>query len=425
MVVHFIRETINKIQTFLASNSLSLTTRSDVLLVRDDADCGYTFRNKAYSPISDSIFEFFDKAGFSTQIIVKPYSSYFGEKSYYNSLVFNRLFFKNLVISKFFWRTQSKKRLDWLEVEDEKVWSVLLKKINPQLVLAIEPSTSLCRAARKLFIKVYDIQHGIIGPSNPRYGHELPSLTSKDSLPTGFLCWDQPSADYIKSWASRFGCDVEVIGNLWIERFREPSLDDVVVNDEIKNNDFSNFDKPIILVSLQWGMQTYYPSWKGDKFLCDELTKVIINTSDDFIWFLRKHPVQMTGREKDLCDAFLKLNFGGLRNVYWDLPSCAPLPVLLPNVNLHISDLSTVAVECSWFGIPSALLNPLLEPGNKYEAMFEDLRESGHVSLVKQDYKTIQHWIKSNINNSKLKTTCGKSTQMFKSFVSGNILRDD
>ena len=43
-----------------------------------------------------------------------------------------------------------------------KGYEKIFKKIEPKKILAIQPSIELCIAAKKMNIKTFDVQHGII-----------------------------------------------------------------------------------------------------------------------------------------------------------------------------------------------------------------------------------------------------------------------
>src|SRR5262245_42835387 len=64
--------------------------RSDVLLVRGDADCGYTFGAKCYSPILDSFGDMLVACGMTVGAVSTPPARLIGERAHFAPVSYNR-----------------------------------------------------------------------------------------------------------------------------------------------------------------------------------------------------------------------------------------------------------------------------------------------------------------------------------------------
>ena len=159
-------------------------------------------------------------------------------------------------------------------------------------------------------------------------------------------------------------------------------------------------ERPTILVSLQWGLgEHYYTDTKSNYVMCGALSKIIKKTHQNYNWMLRLHPVQLHGIAGRETREYLDQEFGQLIGVEWEESSCLPLPVVLQHSQLHITDMSTVVTEAAWYGIPSAILNPFVRPGERIETLFKEEREIGVASLVKQTESDIEGWIVSALKS--------------------------
>ncbi|WP_145131451.1 MULTISPECIES: hypothetical protein [unclassified Pseudomonas] len=375
-------------------------SQSDVLVVRHDADCGYQHAGKAYSPIIDTIVEECFKKEISVQSIATPISRLVGDLAYNSPAAFNRsLIFVALLVrmlSVFICREKSK---EYGVSRKTVVWLKILNVVKPKLVISIQPDLALCRACRVSGISVYDIQHGVIAKDNKWYGDILPNKVAASDLPDGFLCWDQRSAEYLESWAPKRGVTINVIGHPWFHRFQFPSDEDLLVQDALSKGKIFFDEKPVILVALQWGLHIhYYPQSDFNKVMCKALESVIKQTHNRYNWLIRLHPIQMTGDEGEYCEKYLAQEFGGLAGVEWRQASLLPLPILLSQASLHITDMSSVVIEASWFGLPSALLNPHLNKGGVLEGLYEHERRSGIATVLEQDAATIELWIDEKLS---------------------------
>lgn len=400
--------------------------KSDVLVVRHDADCGYRYAGKIYSPIADTIAEHCLDNGFRVQSIATAFSRFIKAEAFNSPVAFNRPFFAIAIFSRvlnvIIGREKSKA---WSDEKKTRIWLRILERVKPQLVIGIQPDISLCRACRLREIAVYDIQHGVIDSSNSWYGELLERNASDAELPSGFLCWDQNSARVLEAWAPARGAEVHVVGHPWYQRFRRPLDQDQLVLEAKKSNQIMMNGKPTILVALQWGLHIhYYANTDFNHVMCAALESVILESQHKYNWLLRLHPLQLTGAEGDKCERYLSSKFGDLPGVEWRRASAVPLPLVLAQVNLHITDMSSVVIEASWFGIPSALLNPFLEEGGSLENLYVQERQSGIATLLSQEVPLIKEWIEDKMLEGSLSSEKDLPHSGMRSFLDNRLVKN-
>ena len=378
----------------------------DVMLVRHDWNCGYTYDGKAYAQLSDSFGELFGKRGLVTRSVARPYSRLIGALAYGLPVSFNRVAFINSLLRRILWvlkdRTYS---TEWNNKRNQDIWCKILERAKPRYVIGIQPDVGLCRAGKMKKIPVYDLQHGVINDDHNWYGKKFRIDTPPSDLPDGFLCWDEPSAMALRKWVPDKGIDVRIIGNPWFMRFSKMDQADKLVQDVINTGRIFNNEKITILVSLQWGLhEFYYKNVKFNGVIVDALEQVILETAGDYNWLLRLHPVQLRGSEKEKALHYLAHTFGYLTSVEWHKSSELPLPIVLQQTDLHITDMSTVVIEAAWMGLQSALLNNNICPGGSLEKMYEHERSLGLATVLPQDVHSIKRWIEDALpkRNSEL-----------------------
>lgn len=182
-------------------------------------------------------------------------------------------------------------------------------------------------AANKLGIPVIDLQHGVQGANHMGYA-QWPSHIANRSpfLPSHFFVWNNASANTIRVWKE----DIKqvLIGcNKWIlDRVRRVSND-------------------IILVSLQ-PIANWFP---------DLLLDVIRDYRGSEHWYIRLHPTQHHSLA-DLRDRIGSAGVGSKVNL--EDASFLPLHSLLERTKVHLTAYSSVAVEASYYGIPTYFWDP-------------------------------------------------------------------
>ena len=376
--------------------------KADLLVVRHDADCSYNYRGQAYSPLIDTVVELAEREGHDVVSVATAYSRFTGVKAFASPVSLNRRFFA-VALAGFMLKpfVPAQTILRWKSRCRQRLWENVLEHVCPKLIIGIRPDNYLCAASRGLSIPVYDLQHGSISPDHIWYGQELQNETPIQECPTGMLFWDQESENVLSLWSQRVGLDTLVIGNPWFSRFANQLNDDRLVSDALKNRKLFDNNKPTILVSLQWGLAYLYYSGTEFSLMAEALKQVIRETSRQFNWALRLHPVQMRGEELKSTLAVIGAEFASVKDLNWKEASEIPLPALLSQIDLHITDFSSVVVEASWFDIPSAMLNPFLAEGKKLGTYYQAQRDSGIASLLDQDANVIKTWIEQSMLREK------------------------
>lgn len=383
---------------FLKTTKIILQTRdtwskipiNDILLLRHDNDCGYTYKNRRYSQLIDSIEYLYNRQGVTCCTIASPFSGHI-YNSYSKVYSINRIYFILNVALKLSFYSRLKK---FIENVLKEFWIKILKKAKIKLIIGIQPDYYLCDAAKILNIPIYDIQHGAIESSIRLYSnrHQL-----RNFHPTGFLLWDSSSFDILKQSNLDVGSSL-VIGNPFIYRFIRKYNDDKYVNDveEMYNFNIKNQSKINILYSTQWGLSEYY---NVDFKVIPKVIEQIINENQDkYNFFIKVHPIEGESQINILKNT---LDFSK-SSVFLEELKNVPLPYLLNNMDLHITYHSAVTKECVDFGINTILLNPLFFEKGEFENLFICERTNGYAKVINLDKKEILSELnKTNKKNKK------------------------
>jgi len=221
------------------------------------------------------------------------------------------------------------------------IYIKLLKKYNVEniyiLCYYVSEMYAMNLAASNLEIDNWDIQHGGQGNLHAAYANfnKIPSQGYK-LLPKLFWCWDNNSAEGIEKWVqNQTYHNVEVKGNPWI--------DYVVKNLSAQINS----KKQIILYTLQ-------PI--KEKVIEDFIVKAIYDTPENFTWWLRLHPRQLEQKEELI--ALLKSE-NIFDKVEIENAIKLPLPVILSQCCVHISNFSGAILEAYMLKKTSIIINPI------------------------------------------------------------------
>jgi hypothetical protein len=359
--------------------------------------------------------DLFINRGLAVSSVAKHFAKLTGEKAHNSPVSYNR---SALVQATF--RRFGAKSTAWASKQGQQLWESILDQAKPYCVIGSQPHASLCRASKNKGIRVYDLQHGVISDEHLWYGKKCRNMPSKD-LPDGFLCWDEPSAEALRKWAPQKDIDVRVVGNPWFLRFLVKDPGDSLVQEALVTGRIFSNDKPVILVSLQWGLDLYY-KYKGfNGVMVDALEKTILETADTYNWLLRLHPVQLRGPEKDRVQNYLSSTFGHLTSVEWKKCSETALPIVLQLADLHITEHSTVVVEAGWMGIHSALLNSHICSGGRLENIYSYERGLGMAEVLKHDKNIIKQWLEKTLNKGSEKSTLKNASQKFYQFIDETV----
>ena len=368
----------------------------DVLLVRHDGDSGYTYLGRAYAPLSDSFGDLCRERGLAVAALATSYSRLSGDRAYNHPTSYNRAWLVSAVFGRAIRLIRGRRTAQaWTSRRRERLWSGILRRAAPRCVVGIQPNEYLCRVAKTEGIPVYDLQHGAIYDDHPWYGAEYRVNTPAVDLPDGFLCWDDASAKALRRWAPARGMTVLVVGNPWFDRFRLGRSHDALVAEARVLRPKTHSNRPRVLVSLQWGLEKEYNDPDFNGVMASALEAAILQTADSYEWLLRLHPIQMRGPDRARVVAHLERTFGHVGSVRWRSSTEAPLPVVLGQVDAHITDSSTVVVEAAWMGIQSGLLSTHIRPHGKWSSLFSEERTRGIASVVLQEVEAIKSWTRA------------------------------
>jgi hypothetical protein len=360
---------------------------TQVLLVCHDADRGYVHEGKRYAQVLDSLNERIVRSGISTLTIAAPFSEIAGDLAYGNVVAANGIFARAIVLQ----MLTRKRGLHKNPVVD--AWERLLERVRPGVIIAIQPTIELCIAAQRRRVWIADLQHGIM--SDEGYYHErCRRALDQAGWPDEILCWDENSVKWVRRRSAKY-LKARVIGNPWFVRFMSPCLDDALVRAAAAAAP-ARQERPTILVALQWGMERTKGYHETGMPLA--LYTFMVMHGRKYVWWLRVHPMLMHGAAQADTYQHLERAFVGHDNVAWAACSEAPLPLVLPKVDLHMTSHSSVVLEASWFGIRSALLH-----GSRDLLMdwFGDQIESGSADVVRAEEAEIARWIERNVPRSR------------------------
>jgi hypothetical protein len=395
----------------------------DILLVRHDNDCGYTFQGKAYAHLIDSFGDLCTKQTLKVRAVATPFSVLVGTRAYHSPVSYNQA---HIIIGLFRQMVQVIKDAEiatrWVKSHRMAIWNDILDKAKPKIVVGIQPDEYLCRAGKNKGIPVYDLQHGTITDEHSWYGENFRASTPTEDLPDGFLCWDNQSATTISKWAHQKDIRVLNIGNPWFLRFIKADSDDLLVQEAIDQGKIRD-DRPCILLTLQWGMEYNYSDSCSNGVIIDALEKVILDTFYEYNWILRLHPVQLRGDEREPTLHYLTRTFGEEKTQFWLNSSQIPLPIVLRQVDIHITHHSTVVIEAAWMGVRSALLNQQIYKGGNKESIYAHERARGMAEVLPHNPEIIKQWIVNTLAKGRAEPTLRDSSQALDAFIDEIVTR--
>lgn len=378
--------------------------RARILTIAHDTDRSLLLADgRAYSPLIDTMEDDLAARGVRCLSIARITSTLKGPLSYGNvhspegrfarALVRKR--FKDLFIKG---KYPVKERYPY-EPSEERIWDEILDRTAARYVFGIQPSRELCVACHRRGVWVADVQHGVIAERHPWYGQDYRARDPVEWLPSTFLLWDQGSDDVIRKWSAPKGILPRIIGNRWLSRFMKASPVDTLVTGLLERaaairppGDM----RKAILVTLGWDERDI-----PNGFIIEGLEAVIRKTAEEFRWVIRVHPNQLKGFATHEGPLFFKYFDERLKGyAEWECATTPPLPAVLRQVDMHISWMSSTAIEASQMGIRSAMLSPRLRAGGRFGDYYEYYRARGLVQLVEETEESILGWIRRTLSHS-------------------------
>lgn len=367
-------------------NELNRLKSSEVLLLSHDNDRSHIINGKKYATILDSLNFFLNKESINSINIATPISNYCGVK------IQNEIYCINGIII----RAKIKQILfDIISLKKNEnknflilAWSKIILKVAPKYIISTQPSPSLCIAAKNNNVLIFDFQHGVFDSSG-YYGIKHRCKNSQKGWPNSILCWDQNSFDWVLDNCYNLTKPI-LVGNPWF--IKTLNFSDSLLTKFYKKRPFflKNKLKPNILISLQYGqfeLTTLQMS--------HELIEFIIDNTNNFNFLLRIHPILI---DDNVFKNKVHEKFQNYNNIDWEYTSNTPLPLILKEIDIHITYSSSLTIEASWFGIKTALLSKDIK---LLRDCFNNQINSGDAFLINDSKHEIENWlIKTKNDNS-------------------------
>lgn len=378
-----------------------------VMLVCGDGDRGLVFSGKRYAQLLDSINDRLTEAGIETLTVSLPFSKLSTDSAYGNVFSVNGMLGRASVRDKF---TRLIARIfSCRSVARIEAWSKILDRVQPKVIIGIQPPSEFCIAAKNKGIWVADLQHGIVSDEG-YYGPAYREKYDQSGWPSCILCWDAATENWIRNQIGAL-TSTKVIGHPWVIRFIYPHNSDKLVNEYIHNVVAEKPARLTILVSLQWGLCDCHETG-----LPEELLKFIKGDGQAFDWWLRVHPVMLQGMRRAETFASLASLFSSYPNVFWEHCTDLPLPLVLKQVTLHMTVSSAVTIEAGWFGVKTALLGQ--NTTQLHQWLGEEIR-TGSAEIVAMERDNIKQWIERNAQGARSPSAldCGNG-ELLDGFIS-------
>jgi hypothetical protein len=359
-----------------------------VLFSCHDADRSMVENGKRYSPLLESIRQIYAELGYGALNLSHPLAVSSGRSVKDGSITLN---YRSLQNRLRLMAGRAKRATNtWTDLE-EALFADVLNRLRPELIVAIQPPLGMCRAARRLGIGVVE----------PMHATQL-SLTDKifvkhmrnadTVLPNVILAFDDVTQATLESLCAGRSITPMRANDPWrhslaLARARAAHAPQSAQAARPKQ----------VLVTLQWG-------YDGDR---DSLSNIIPNgilhpaleaafaapESKDIRFLVRMHPIQMTkpGYRHHL--RYIQKLAERLPNVEYAEASARPMPLLLDEVDAHITMSSASVGNAAAVGVQSLALCPTLHEGGAHFGFFRELEASGMVTFGSLDTAAILSWI--------------------------------
>jgi len=223
---------------------------------------------------------------------------------------------------------------------EEFYWSRILRRYRS--VVCIEPSSTMIKAAIKVGVALFEIQHGVI-TERYTYGYSVDKRMRR-----GYLV----HSDSDRSALIDLGVlpkDVVVIG--YYTHVREPFI-------RVARKFFVS--KPVVLVSLQWGLdnENFYEELALDRvgLPADVLDKLSQISQHTYVIF-KIHPVDIArGNEPRICKRLKEMGFEYICSTHNELRDLS-LDEVLCMATLHVTLYSSVVKDAARLGVKSVVID--------------------------------------------------------------------
>ncbi len=361
--------------------------RCDILFFCHDVDRGVTLLGKAYSPLIDSLRDYFEAKGVKCLTIAHPFSHLTGLRAHGSPISINRTYFFSKIITKISQRLSCA-----LSLAPRSIYRRILKKTNAKIIITIDSRKEMCAAAHAEDVFCIELLHGI---SHTRLPNGWDTATPTE-LPHGVLCLSQQSS-HLFSRLIHYNVTIKTIPHPFLRRFTKAHSSTLPREWSLPKADTSKFKKEI-LISLMWGYagdhgpNKHFAGILDNGLFYEELSSVIINRPDIF-WRFRLHPVQMREAKYSQLRDFLAEYVSHTPNTEWEKSSTLPLPSLALHCSGNISMASSACYDVASMGLKSLMLCPTLQKGGVNQLLFEDLILEGYAKKGIPSRKLISDWV--------------------------------
>lgn len=339
----------------LALVSRAFCSNCEKLIFVHDDNYGLTVDSKKYCQIADPLARDIRACGFEVQIVRYPGSQLLSKH------LKNKSFNINIIFAVFyalgFFLTRDKKQAKLIS------WYLLFKGFGCNVAYAFMPSHFFCRAAKLAGVYVYDLQHGVITPSDPYYQLCFDSSRGSDATPDAILFLYRTSYDFWKN--QRLPIEIDHIGSPYLADL--PSFPVSANNDQCFHS-FSILFTQQADFGLSWGVEG---NCDGQWYTCGLPASIVS------VLFSFKYPVRLVIRLHPLS----QVPISEVMAIFRDIPSWhkvkvvssrdVPLLTHLAEASLHITNHSAVVFEAAEYGVPSVVLSQSTEIKDQF----------GHLSM--------------------------------------------
>lgn len=320
--------------------------KSEILFYCHDVHRYVVKDGRLYSPLIDVVHE---HIGLNNGVsCVAPFSSLTSKQCEIEVNNFNFPILIGIVLRIF---RYGRMRLVRLE-SDPLVYAYIyiFRRVHCKVIVAIQPSIEMCLAANKLGLRIYDLQHGVIGDSG-YYSLDKRQKFNQRGWPDAVLCWDSISQQRLYRNTKGIMRGVVVGHPVYSTQMGRKLL-------EYKGTPQSNRNSSrlTILVSLTW--HDYGVEFDDEHYsLLGIPAEVIelIKSTESVNFRIRLHPVQNRFSKSRIITELSGI-FNGYSNVnYEDYNDCYIGAALIGCVG-HISVASAAAIEAWQIGIRTILV---------------------------------------------------------------------
>jgi len=303
-------------------------------------------------------------------------------------------------------------------------WKRFLLHERISRVLCIEPSQSFLGVCKNLSIEVCEVQHGVIDLSPSSASHK--DMTESDLYPDFFLSWDKRSGENVvvrSYWKSSLliGCNMALY-HYWSHRSSVKLVHSESVTETLTR-------RVNVLVTLHEGRglsgTDYYSELNlEDAYLPKKVLEYMVGSSTQYNYIFRLHPASkyVSGEVQSI---FKCLNSYGLVESLSELECVSEVPLYkqLEDTEVHVTLYSSSTIEAAYLGVPTILLDPLVNKGMVREKHFEQEISDGIALIADIDNldscfeKALRSKDSSGVSIEKRFKVCEQSLKKFLAIV--------